>query len=387
MRPRTSARDTARRYVDAAMRLSVRARAESACATSSLTSWRAAASPDAHTASLCVICGSDPPSAAVWPCASSRALSVGRSRRLCRVMPSRDSVCSLAARDGAQQLSGPHLVEAAESAGARAPPSTSPVSWDDIAGLQGVKDALRRAVEWPLRHADAFSRMGLSAPRGVLMHGPPGCSKTTLARAAATAAKASFFAVAGAELYSSYVGEAERILRGVFSAARAAPPSIVFLDEIDALVGSRDAISHSDSVQARVLSTLLNEMDGVDTAPGSVLVIGATNRPDLVDKALLRPGRFDVLLEVTLPSEPERADILRLYCRKMQSGRLVASDQDIDEVAAAAACAGMSGADLQAVVREAAMTALRECVEDPLVGRAHLMHAAEYVARRRGRGQ
>ncbi|KAI7845553.1 hypothetical protein COHA_000844 [Chlorella ohadii] len=164
-----------------------------------------------------------------------------------------------------------------------------PVSWDDVGGLEDVKQKLKQAVEWPLQHADAFQRLGLSPPRGVLLHGPPGCSKTTLVRAAATASGATFIALSGAQLYSMYVGEGEAILRDTFRRARLVAPSIVFLDELDSLVGKRVEGEQTGEVTARLLSSFLTEMDGMELAHG-VLVMGATNRPQALDAALVRQG-------------------------------------------------------------------------------------------------
>jgi SpoVK/Ycf46/Vps4 family AAA+-type ATPase len=165
-----------------------------------------------------------------------------------------------------------------------------PASWDDVGGLEDVKKRLRQAVEWPLAHAAAFARLGLSPPRGVLLHGPPGCAKTTLARAAAAASGATFVPLAGAELYSMYVGEGEAALREAFRAARLAAPAIVFVDELDTLVGRRGGgggTAGRNDASARILSTFLTEMDGLEAAQG-VLVLATTNRPHAIDPALLR---------------------------------------------------------------------------------------------------
>lgn len=189
-------------------------------------------------------------------------------------------------------------IEDCKAAFAEIPPSalrgvtvTVPTTrWDDIGGVAQVKRRLQQAVEWPLLHADAFARLGLQAPRGVLLYGPPGCSKTTLVRAAACAARATFFSMSGADIYSPYVGEAERTLRLLFQRARDASPAIIFLDEIDAMVAKRDmgdGGGEGSGSEGGVLSTLLNEMDGVESA-GKVLVVAATNRPSLLDAALLR---------------------------------------------------------------------------------------------------
>ena len=165
------------------------------------------------------------------------------------------------------------------------------------------------------RYAKTFNRLGLKGPRGVLLHGPPGCSKTTIARAIANSAKSSFFTISGADVYSPFVGDAEKNVREIFSRARSAQPSIIFLDEVDALVGKREMgsgeSSHgSSSVQSRILSTLLNEMDGVNVSD-HILILGATNRIHLIDSALLRPGRFDVVIDIPKPDHKAREAILR----------------------------------------------------------------------------
>lgn len=217
-----------------------------------------------------------------------------------------------------------------------------------------MKKRLQIAVEWPLRYSSTFNRLSLRPPRGILLHGPPGCSKTSLVRAAASHSHASFIRMNGADIYSCYVGEAESILRDAFSLARAAAPSILFLDEIDAIVGKRSlSMVDGNPVQQRVLSTLLTEMDGIVVA-NNVLVIGATNRVDLLDDALLRPGRFDEIIKVDLPDENDRMQILQLYTRKLP----VADDVDLNYMAGVTN--GCSGADLKGLCSEAALRCLRE---------------------------
>lgn len=228
-------------------------------------------------------------------------------------------------------------------------------SWDEIGGVAEVKKRLKMAVEWPLRYSSTFSRLGLKAPRGILLHGPPGCSKTTLVRAAACQSHVAFLRLNGADIFSCYLGEAERILRQAFASARAAAPCILFLDELDAIVGKRSTgggQTDGNGVQERVLSTLLTEMDGVVSASG-VLVIGATNRLDLLDDALIRPGRFDDVLKVDLPDEQSRLEILRIH----SSGLPLASDIDLSEIAKVTS--GRSGADLKSLCSEAGLAALR----------------------------
>ncbi|KAF6171421.1 hypothetical protein GIB67_009562 [Kingdonia uniflora] len=168
------------------------------------------------------------------------------------------------------------------------------VSWEDIGGLNELKKKLQQAVEWPIKYPEQLARLGISPVRGILLHGPPGCSKTTLVKAAANAAQASLFSLSGAELYSMYVGEGEALLRNTFQRARLAAPSIIFFDEADVIAAKRGGNSSGNgAVGERLLSTLLTEMDGLEEATG-ILVLAATNRPYAIDAALMRPGRFDL---------------------------------------------------------------------------------------------
>ncbi|KAI8466421.1 MAG: P-loop containing nucleoside triphosphate hydrolase protein [Monoraphidium minutum] len=221
-----------------------------------------------------------------------------------------------------------------------------PIAWADIGGYEGVKRRLQQAVEWPLRHAGAFARLGLAPPRGVLLHGPPGCSKTMLARAAAAASGATFLPLSCAQLYSMYVGEGEAALRDTFARARLAAPG----EDGGGEGGGPD-------VAARLLSTLLTELDGLEASRG-VLLLAATNRPGALDAALLRPGRLDVLLYVGPPDAAGRLETLRIHTRPMP----LAPDVDLD--ALAADTAGFTGAE----VAEAALAALREDID----GAAHV---------------
>ncbi|CAO3623606.1 unnamed protein product [Cunninghamella blakesleeana] len=228
--------------------------------------------------------------------------------------------------------------------------------WQDIGGLEEVKKKLKQAVEWPLMYKDSFDRLGLKPSRGILLYGPPGCSKTTLVKVIASVSGASFFSINGAQLYSPYVGDSEKVVRTTFQRARASAPSIIFLDETEAIVGKRNmgngGSSSGDSVQERILSTLLNEMDGVESAD-SVLVVGATNRPDMLDAALMRPGRFDKLVYVPPPDYDARLEILQIHTRKMPL------DSGVNLEAIALMTDMYTGADLKNICREAAMMALR----------------------------
>ncbi|KFQ25924.1 Spermatogenesis-associated protein 5, partial [Merops nubicus] len=190
------------------------------------------------------------------------------------------------------------------------------VSWSDIGGLEDVKLKLKQAVEWPLRHPDAFIRMGIQPPKGVLLYGPPGCSKTMIAKALAHESGLNFLAVKGPELMNKYVGESERAVREIFRKARAVSPSILFFDEIDALAVERGNSSGAGNVADRVLAQLLTEMDGIEQLK-DVTILAATNRPDMIDKALLRPGRIDRMIYVPLPDAATREEIFKLHFRSM----------------------------------------------------------------------
>ncbi|KAG0492716.1 hypothetical protein HPP92_005851 [Vanilla planifolia] len=244
------------------------------------------------------------------------------------------------------------------------------VTWDDIGGLKDLKRKLQQAVEWPIKHANSFARLGISPIRGVLLHGPPGCSKTTLAKAAAHAAQASFFSLSGAELYSKYVGEGEALLRRTFQKARLAAPSVLFFDEADAIAPKRHGGNSSGNVTVgeRLLSTLLTEMDGLELATG-IIVLAATNRPHAIDAALLRPGRFDLVLYVPPPDAEGRREILRIHTRKMKLG----TDVDLDLMAERTDL--FTGADLQGLCREAGMAALREDIAADAVYDRHFQIA------------
>ncbi len=229
---------------------------------------------------------------------------------------------------------------------------TPNVHWDDIGGLEDVKQRLREAVEWPLKNPDAFKRMGITPPKGILLYGPPGCGKTLLARAVATESEANFISVRGPEIFSKWVGESEKAIREIFRKARMAAPSIIFFDEIDAIAPSR-GLGYGDSrVTERVISQLLTEIDGLITLQ-NVVVIGATNRPDILDPALLRPGRFDRRIYVPPPDYEARLQILKIKTKNMP----LAKDVNLEELAKR--MEGYSGADIDSVCREAALNALR----------------------------
>lgn len=248
------------------------------------------------------------------------------------------------------------------------------VLWSDIGGQDDVKQALKEAVEWPLLHPEAFERMGIRPPKGVLLYGPPGCSKTMMAKALATEGGMNFIAVKGPELFSKWVGESERAVAEVFRKARAAAPTVVFFDEIDALAGSRGGDDGgSGGVGARVLSQLLHEMDGVKPLL-QVVVVAATNRPDLLDRALLRPGRFDRLLYVGPPDKTSREAIVRLCLQQTPH-----SDAEMDVSSLGESMAGLSGAEIVSVFREAALCAMEEDIETTCIQRRHVERARARV--------
>ncbi|KAK4376589.1 hypothetical protein RND71_002885 [Anisodus tanguticus] len=239
------------------------------------------------------------------------------------------------------------------------------VSWEDIGGLKDIKKKLQQAVEWPLKHSEAFERLGVSPSRGILLHGPPGCSKTTLAKAAAHAAQASFFSLSGAELYSMYVGEGEALLRNTFRRARLAAPSIIFFDEADVVATKRGGSSSgSSTVGERLLSTLLTEMDGLEQAKG-ILVLAATNRPHAIDAALMRPGRFDLVLYVPPPDLEARFEVLCVHTRDMK----LSNDVNLRQIAEDTEL--FTGAELEGLCREAGIVALRENISATLVCDRH----------------
>jgi len=227
------------------------------------------------------------------------------------------------------------------------------LGWEDIAGLDDIRDLLIRNIEWPLKYPDTYVRLGLKPPRGILLYGPPGCSKTTIAKILASTTNSSFYSLNGAQIFSAFVGESEKIIRDLFSRARMSSPSIIFLDELEAIVGSRGFSSSTQDVSRdRVLSTLLNEMDGIEVAKG-ILVIGATNRPDRIDAALMRPGRLDKTIFIGRPSITGRLAILRLFTKNMPLSNLV----DLNLIAEKTH--QFTGADLQSLCREAAFIAAR----------------------------
>ncbi|MFC4002084.1 AAA family ATPase [Prauserella oleivorans] len=249
--------------------------------------------------------------------------------------------------------------------------ATGGLTLDDVGDMVEVKQSLTEAVLWPLRYPDSFSRLGVDPPRGVLLYGPPGNGKTFLVRALAGTGALNVFAVKGAELMDKWVGESERAVRELFRRAAEASPSLIFLDEVDALAPRRGQSSDS-GVSDRVVAALLTELDGVEPLR-DVMVLGATNRPELVDSALLRPGRLERLIYVPPPDAEARAAILRASARNTP----LASDVDLDELAAG--LDRYSAADCAALIREAALTAMRESLEATEVAAEHLAKARDVV--------
>jgi transitional endoplasmic reticulum ATPase len=262
---------------------------------------------------------------------------------------------------GSQTLTAADVDTAlAETTPSAAPPvgSVPSISFDDIGGLADVKRELTRAIEWPLTYADSLSRLGVDSPAGVLLYGPPGTGKTMLARAVASTTDANFLTVDGPELLNKYVGESERRVRQLFERARDSAPAVVFFDELDAL-GSARTDDGGSAAPARVVSQLLTELDGLQPRE-QITVIGATNRPDRIDDALTRPGRFDRLVEVPLPDEDARREILRIHARDRP-----VEDLDVDRVVDRTA--GYSGSDIAAVLQEACLLALEAALGDAAV--------------------
>lgn len=228
------------------------------------------------------------------------------------------------------------------------------VHWSDIGGLKEVKQELEESVEWPLKYRDIFDYAHSRAPKGILLYGPPGTGKTLLAKAVANESEANFISIKGPELLSKWVGESERGVREIFHKARQAAPCIIFMDELDSLVPTRGGFGDSQ-VTERVISQILTELDGLEELR-DVTVIGATNRPDMIDQALLRPGRFDKLLYVPVPDLESRKEIFQIHLKQ----KPLAKDISIDELASKTE--GYSGADIQAVAETAVMNAIRQYI-------------------------
>lgn len=268
------------------------------------------------------------------------------------------------------------------------------IHWDDIGGLENLKETLIEAVEWPLTHTADFKRIGIHPSKGILLFGPPGTGKTMLSKAVATESKANFISVKGSEILSKWFGESERKIAEIFKKAKQASPCIIFFDEIDAIAPTRGSAAGEPRVVERMVNTLLSEMDGLEELRG-VVVIGATNRPDLMDPALLRPGRFDEVVLVPPPDEKARLDILKVHVKNM------ALEGDVKLKELAKKTKGYSGADIEALCRKSGMIALHEDINISKISLKHFHEALrkinpsttprtkeyyEEVARRLGRG-
>lgn len=257
------------------------------------------------------------------------------------------------------------------------------IRWKDIGGLQSVKQELIESVEWPLKYPEIFEVVNTTPPKGILLFGPPGTGKTLLARAVATESEANFISIKGPELLSKFVGESERAVRDIFRKARQAAPSIIFFDEIDSIASERK--SNIDlNINENVVSQILTEMDGMEELK-NVVIIAATNRPDIIDSALLRPGRFDRLIYVELPTKQERKKIFTIH----MYGKPIAKNVDLNILADITE--GYVGADIEAICREASMLAIREklivckskeiktCIKNILISMDHFKNAVKRI--------
>jgi transitional endoplasmic reticulum ATPase len=246
------------------------------------------------------------------------------------------------------------------------------VPWDQVGGLDELKQSLIEAVEWPLSHPKIFNRMGITPPKGILLYGPPGCGKTLLARAVATESKANFISIKGPELLSKWVGESEKAIREVFRKAKMASPCIIFFDEFDSIAPSRGRHTSDSGVTEKVLSQFLTELDGLEIMK-DIVVIAATNRPDILDPALIRPGRIDRILLVPSPDEKGRLEILKIFTKEMPLASNIRLEDLNDMID------GFSGADIETWCREAAMIALRENIRARKVSMEHFKEARKFV--------
>ena len=231
---------------------------------------------------------------------------------------------------------------------------TPNVTWDDVGGLESLKEELREAIEWPIKHKDAFDYVNVETPKGILLHGPTGTGKTLIAKAVAKMTESNFISIKGPELLSKWVGESEKGVREIFRKARLAAPCIIFLDELDALVPRRGGSSDSH-VTENVVSQILTEIDGLEELH-NVLIIGATNRLDIVDPAILRPGRFDRIIEVPLPDAKGRSNIFKIHTKK----KPLAKDVDLEKIVERTN--GFSGAEIAAITNRAGIAALKRYV-------------------------
>jgi len=244
------------------------------------------------------------------------------------------------------------------------------VKWTDVGGLEKIRQELIEAVEWPLKHPDAFKKMGVNPPKGILLYGAPGTGKTLIAKAVANESEANFISVKGPELLSKWVGESEKAVREIFKKARQTAPTIIFFDEIDSLVPRR-GISSDSHVSERVVNQLLTEIDGLENMH-DIVIVGATNRPDMLDTALLRPGRFDRIILTPTPNEKARESIFKVHTKNMPLKNITSAEL-------AKKTSGYVGADIESICREAAIMALRENIESKEITPKHFEKAIEKV--------
>ncbi len=250
---------------------------------------------------------------------------------------------------------------------------TPNVNWEDVGGLEETKQELKEAVEWPMKYPESFKRMGIRPSRGILLYGPPGTGKTLLAKAVAKESEANFIQVKGPSLLSMWVGKSEEGMRKIFERARQVAPCVIFFDEIDSLAGKR-GVEQGTKVTERVLNQMLAEMDGLEDLK-DILVIGATNRPDMLDSALLRPGRFDKILLVNAPDAKGRLNILKIHTKNMPLGdeKKIFTDKAREDFLNELAenVDGYTGADIESLAREAALLSLRESIDAKVVTMKH----------------
>jgi transitional endoplasmic reticulum ATPase len=246
------------------------------------------------------------------------------------------------------------------------------IKWDDVGGLNDVKQELQEAIEWPLKYPDSFSKLGVRPPRGVLLYGIPGTGKTLLAKAVASESEANFISIKGPELLSKWVGDSEKGVREVFRKAKQTAPTVIFFDELDSIAGARSGNDVDSGVTKRVVNQLLTEMDGMEELE-DVAVIAATNRPDILDPGLMRPGRFDRHIKVDTPDEDTRLSIFEVHTKKMP----LAEDVNLKKLAKNTD--GYVGADIEGVCREAAMLALRKNIDVDVVEMKYFKEAMDKI--------
>jgi transitional endoplasmic reticulum ATPase len=245
------------------------------------------------------------------------------------------------------------------------------VKWNDIGGLTSVKKELNEAVELPLKTPELFEKMGVRTIKGILLFGPPGTGKTLLAKAVANETEANFIGISGAQVLSKWLGESEKAMREIFKKARMAAPCILFIDEIDAIAPTRSGGSSDGTrVTERIVDTLLTEMDGLESLK-NVVVIAASNRPDILDAALMRAGRFDRVIEIGMPDVVERLEIIKVHTKRMP----LSKDVSLEELAQITG--GYSGADIENIIREAGMNAIRE--KNKKVNSGHFKNAIAQI--------